>query len=1215
MKTKTVAWLLVLSTLALTANGQTAASSGGAEDAVADRGASWRTWQKTDHLTNQLTGAIIDNVAKYTELGDGLCYQDQNGQWLDYQDLIEITPTGAAAVHGQTKAYFRPNLNTVGAVTLTTASGQVFATRPLGLYYFDTASGKTALISPIQNSTGTLVPPNQVVYANAFAGLGDVSYVWAHNGFEQNVVLLNAPPPPDALAFGMNPATTRLEIWTEFVNPPPLNAQRPVILKQETNPTVRQTMVEPDLVDHLLLFNDLFFPVGAAFLSDNSHGAAPNEAVPVRIPSRSDPKNVFCAKSWRQLGDRAILVESTPYPDLLPMFKVLKQAALPAKPAPPEQLAQESVLVPPPSGQQGDQPLTIAQAPYTPKGLILDYTTISGSQYSWTFYTGTTYLIAPNGSFTIGPGTATFQNNSYIKYGPNAQMTVYGAVAFPQYNTDPVVFTSVDDNSVGEPIGSGHPTYAASKELDLYYNPTPVTVNNGDFRDAQLAIELDENPYAPTCSIDNSIFEESTISLSIYADGTTIALPYDTECRAPSIVNNSWESGTTVSGSLSPSCTTAPIAAFTPPSASGLGPLTVQFTDTSTAGPYVITSWAWDFGDGSTSTAQNPPAHTYPNAGTYTTRLTVTADNGLPSLPASATIQVVNPVTASFTWTPTTGQDPLTVHFTDQSTVLYPQTISEWQWTFGDGSTYTAYTDATRNPPSDILYHFGTYSVTLTVTASGGPTSTKRATIYVSPTTIANVSHMAYHEGEPTIAVNPIYPSRVVVFAQRPYGSLTSQGLGIMKSLSTDGGSTWTDSSIIATGSDYLSDGVHHLPQSGGGDVCAVYDKFGTLYLSYLTHCCDGQPMGVAVLYSSDDGATWSQVGGNTGSNTFTTQFSGGVVDQPWLATGPSGTSAPYSLWICYVDGWTDYSTGFPTPHKYIKVSGAAISNLGSVGAFAAPQTISTTDGIFYDGQRIAVSPSGQIMCIFQDGQTGIYFSVNQGGLATPSSFSAATLLRQNASVKWNYHIPAEPTRNIDIGASVAFDCYQNSSHKGRAYVVYTDAPSAAPYDTDIYILRGDYNSSSGMWSWTVAKGNGAGNKINDESNGTSQFWPAIAVDQGTGNLAVSWYDCRNDPNNENVQVQYFGAVSTDGGDTFSPNLQLTPGHSDATRLNWTYTVNGVPTTESAVDFPDYTALAYAGGYVYAVWSDNSNMPAVPNADNGTTPSEYLDTYMSKFAW
>jgi PKD repeat protein len=64
----------------------------------------------------------------------------------------------------------------------------------------------------------------------------------------------------------------------------------------------------------------------------------------------------------------------------------------------------------------------------------------------------------------------------------------------------------------------------------------------------------------------------------------------------------------------------APVIDFTPTSASGPRPLTVNFAGTNTGG--LVTSWAWDFGD-STGTGQSI-SHTYQTAGTYTVTLTAT---------------------------------------------------------------------------------------------------------------------------------------------------------------------------------------------------------------------------------------------------------------------------------------------------------------------------------------------------------------------------------------------------------------------------------------------------------------------------------------------------------------------------------------------------------------------------------------------------------------
>jgi len=66
------------------------------------------------------------------------------------------------------------------------------------------------------------------------------------------------------------------------------------------------------------------------------------------------------------------------------------------------------------------------------------------------------------------------------------------------------------------------------------------------------------------------------------------------------------------------------VAEFTADQTEGTCPLTVKFTDQSTG---EITSWFWDFGDGETSTEQNP-THMYCSTGYFTVSLTVTGPGG-----------------------------------------------------------------------------------------------------------------------------------------------------------------------------------------------------------------------------------------------------------------------------------------------------------------------------------------------------------------------------------------------------------------------------------------------------------------------------------------------------------------------------------------------------------------------------------------------------------
>jgi PKD repeat protein len=111
--------------------------------------------------------------------------------------------------------------------------------------------------------------------------------------------------------------------------------------------------------------------------------------------------------------------------------------------------------------------------------------------------------------------------------------------------------------------------------------------------------------------------------------------------------------------------TTAPEAGFGASPTSGEAPLVVHFTDQSTG---EITDWAWDFGDGSTSTSKNA-SHTYRIAGTYTVSLEVTGPDGSDTESKTDYITVTTPPApeADFSAAPRSGEVPLAVQFTDES--------------------------------------------------------------------------------------------------------------------------------------------------------------------------------------------------------------------------------------------------------------------------------------------------------------------------------------------------------------------------------------------------------------------------------------------------------------------------------------------------------------------------------------------------------------------
>jgi len=162
-----------------------------------------------------------------------------------------------------------------------------------------------------------------------------------------------------------------------------------------------------------------------------------------------------------------------------------------------------------------------------------------------------------------------------------------------------------------------------------------------------------------------------------------------------------------------------PVTSFTASPTAGLAPLTVQFTDTSTGSP---TAWAWTFGDGGTSTTQNPQ-HTYAAPGLYTVNLTATNEYGSDTETKTDYITVYGPVTAQFTANVTGGTAPVAVQFTDLST----GGPTAWSWSFGDGNT-----SAAQNPVHTYTTA-GTHTVTLTASHPyDSDTETKTAYITVA---------------------------------------------------------------------------------------------------------------------------------------------------------------------------------------------------------------------------------------------------------------------------------------------------------------------------------------------------------------------------------------------------------------------------------------------------------------------------------------------------
>jgi PKD repeat protein len=139
-------------------------------------------------------------------------------------------------------------------------------------------------------------------------------------------------------------------------------------------------------------------------------------------------------------------------------------------------------------------------------------------------------------------------------------------------------------------------------------------------------------------------------------------------------------------------------------------PLTLSFWDMSLG---AVATWAWDFGDGTTSTEQNP-VHTYATDGIYTVTLSITT---LDDCESTVSFEIY--AGDDFPWIPEPDCQALFIpmpdsiggtgiQFLDYSWSPFP--ITSWSWDFGDGTT------STEQNPYHVYNQPGVYTVSLTIT-------------------------------------------------------------------------------------------------------------------------------------------------------------------------------------------------------------------------------------------------------------------------------------------------------------------------------------------------------------------------------------------------------------------------------------------------------------------------------------------------------------------
>jgi uncharacterized repeat protein (TIGR01451 family) len=438
-----------------------------------------------------------------------------------------------------------------------------------------------------------------------------------------------------------------------------------------------------------------------------------------------------------------------------------------------------------------------------------------------------------------------------------------------------------------------------------------------------------------------------------------------------------------------------------------------------------------------------------------------------------------------------------------------------------------------------------------------------------------DVSKIRGNETDPSIVYSPSSNSQMFVAAN------AATALGLFGSYSHNGGTNWTTANLA------------NLP-SGSYPVVA-WDGYSNLFMAYA----DGNFSGIDVAYSINGGLTF----------TFLTNLAtGDFAVEPKIAVGQG--AALGSVWVLY----KDYSLA----NAPLVAQGAEVTNTSGFGAFGPAELIPGSDNVCGFGD-IAVGPQGQVMVVYQTlhdspGMANDFVSVDADGLG-PNFFAPAVLAATNV-LGGNTILPAASNgQGINGASALAWDLDLTSQNFGKVYLIAAGQGPTGGNDTDIFLSTS--TDSGATWSSQA--------RINDNANHNSEFMPRVAVDQSTGILAMSWYDCRLDlgwlfvtnisitnvPNTNsstnsdgsysqtntitnvtvitnfsgtvdrasNDDTEIYATLSLDGGVTIQPNVNLT---SDTT--------NGYEAALAVnpTDFGNYTGLTFCQGVFYPVWADNS---------------------------
>jgi hypothetical protein len=403
------------------------------------------------------------------------------------------------------------------------------------------------------------------------------------------------------------------------------------------------------------------------------------------------------------------------------------------------------------------------------------------------------------------------------------------------------------------------------------------------------------------------------------------------------------------------------------------------------------------------------------------------------------------------------------------------------------------------------------------------------------------------------IAVNPLNRKQLLVGSD-DFNCPDSETSGFH--LSADGGSNWsvTCMTTIIT-QDYV-----YVP---GGEPLVGYDENGVAYIasSYIDN--EEGVYGFIAFEKSDDGVNWSNP---RVALTYPATFA----DEPGFAIDTNPNS-PF-LGSLYVSAVMIGPPGVQSQNQVMVAHSSDEGKTWNRSAVESIQNYPANEGF----TTLAVGKNGTVYVAWQH-CAGAGPSAGCTDGTGYMVFSKST----DGGVSWSH-----PALITSVTIAPGCHCYAGllpNTNDVRVYnypaigVDNSDGPNAGNVYVSMYNWTGTFmqvqvvRSTDGGTTWSKPVPVAPARYTHD------QFFPWLSV-SSAGLVGVSWLDRRNDP--ANIDYQAYAAISTDGGQSFQPNVQLTTAFSNPN-------VNGYPQNEW---MGDYTGNTWDGPDNFvAAWMDSSN--------------------------